>query len=133
MLGWSTRSAPPGQRGAWLNPLIGLVLILALTGAPGDRAQAQTGQTADDTAELQARIEALRSANAAVVGVRATAVDDARSIETLGRRRQGSGVVIDVDGLVLTIGYLTMIAVCRRAWSPTTWPPVSACCKRSPR
>ena len=32
MLGWSTRSAPPGQRGAWLNPLIGLVLILALTG-----------------------------------------------------------------------------------------------------
>ena len=44
------------------------------------------------------------------VTLTATAVDDARSIETLGRRRQGSGVVIDVDGLVLTIGYLILEA-----------------------
>ena len=110
MLDGSTRIVPPGQRAPWLKPLLGLALIVALTGTPGDRAQAQASQTADDTAELQARIEALRSANAAVVGVRATAVDDARSIETLGRRRQGSGVVIDVDGLVLTIGYLILEA-----------------------
>ncbi len=34
------------------------------------------------------------------------AVEDARSAATLGRARQGSGVVISEDGLLLTIGYL---------------------------
>ena len=63
-----------------------------------------------DSPEFQTRVRALRAANAAVVGVQATAVDDARSIETLGRKRQGSGVVIDADGLVLTIGYLILEA-----------------------
>ena len=54
----------------------------------------------------------------------------------------GSGVVIDDDGLVLTIGYLMLEAEqvdllvrtdgapCRPAWSRTTWPPASACCGR---
>lgn len=63
-----------------------------------------------ESAELQTRLRALREANAAVVGVKTIAVDDARSIETLGRTRQGSGVVIDADGLVLTIGYLILEA-----------------------
>ena len=38
------------------------------------------------------------------------AVDDARSAATLGRARQGSGVVIGAGGLVLTIGYLMLEA-----------------------
>ena len=54
--------------------------------------------------------QALARAQAAVVGVQVTVVDDARSIETLGRRRQGTGVVIDANGLVLTIGYLILEA-----------------------
>jgi serine protease Do len=37
-------------------------------------------------------------------------VPDARSNSTLGRVRQGSGVVIAADGLVLTIGYLILEA-----------------------
>jgi S1-C subfamily serine protease len=41
--------------------------------------------------------------------VRAQAVDDARSNQTLGRAREGSGVVIDND-VVLTIGYLILEA-----------------------
>lgn len=41
-----------------------------------------------------------------VVKVRAQAVKDARSASTLGRSREGTGVVIDSNGLVLTIGYL---------------------------
>jgi S1-C subfamily serine protease len=41
-----------------------------------------------------------------VVKVRATAVRDARSGRSLGTQREGTGVVIDQDGLVLTIGYL---------------------------
>ena len=47
----------------------------------------------------------------AVVGVRATVPASARSAETLGQEREGGGVVIRPDGLVLTIGYLIMEAV----------------------
>lgn len=61
-------------------------------------------------AELRTTAEALARARAAVVGVHAMAVDDARSNATLGRERRGSGVVIDVDGLVATIGYLILEA-----------------------
>ena len=39
-----------------------------------------------------------------------TATEDARSAETLGQRRGGSGVVIGQDGLILTIGYLMLEA-----------------------
>jgi S1-C subfamily serine protease len=35
---------------------------------------------------------------------------DARSIQTLGRERTGSGIVIDHKGLILTIGYLMLEA-----------------------
>jgi S1-C subfamily serine protease len=41
-----------------------------------------------------------------VVKVRSNAVPNARSARALGAQRQGTGVVIDSDGLVLTIGYL---------------------------
>lgn len=58
----------------------------------------------------QAMIDALTRANAAVVGVRVGVADDARSAETLGKERTGSGVVIGEDGLILTIGYLMMEA-----------------------
>jgi S1-C subfamily serine protease len=56
------------------------------------------------------RLQALTRAQAAVVGVESTAVDGARSAETLGSERRGSGVLIDADGLVLTIGYLILEA-----------------------
>ena len=35
---------------------------------------------------------------------------DARTTENLGREREGSGIVIDDSGLVLTIGYLMVEA-----------------------
>lgn len=54
--------------------------------------------------------KALERAANAVVGVQAVAVDGARSASTLGKARSGSGVVIDGDGLVLTIGYLILEA-----------------------
>lgn len=46
----------------------------------------------------------------AVVHLRAEVRPDARLAETLGTERAGSGVVIDGDGLVLTIGYLIVEA-----------------------
>jgi len=61
-------------------------------------------------ARLEAHKEALARANAAVVGVNVVAVEDARSIAALGRERQGSGVLIGDDGVVLTIGYLILEA-----------------------
>ena len=46
----------------------------------------------------------------AIVKVSARAVPDARSATTLGHEREGSGVVIGRDGLILTIGYLIVEA-----------------------
>lgn len=42
----------------------------------------------------------------AIVHVRVTALADARSNATLGREREGTGIVIDRDGHIVTIGYL---------------------------
>jgi S1-C subfamily serine protease len=45
-----------------------------------------------------------------VVQVDAVIPGDARTADTLGTERQGSGAVIDDDGLILTIGYLILEA-----------------------
>ena len=58
----------------------------------------------------QASVDAITRAMEAVVGLQVTAAEDARSAETLGREREGSGVVIGGDGLILTIGYLILEA-----------------------
>src|SRR4051812_36165312 len=62
------------------------------------------------TAPQQASMDAVTLALNAVVGVQVTAAEDARSADTLGREREGSGVVIGADGLILTIGYLILEA-----------------------
>jgi S1-C subfamily serine protease len=46
----------------------------------------------------------------AVVKIRAVVPDYARSAKTLGTEREGSGVVIDSRGYILTIGYLILEA-----------------------
>jgi len=51
-----------------------------------------------------------RDTVAAVVSVRAEVPPEARTADTLGRERTGSGVVIDSSGLVVTIGYLILEA-----------------------
>ncbi len=45
-----------------------------------------------------------------LVGVRALVPSDARTAEALGTEREGSGVIIGTEGLVLTIGYLILEA-----------------------
>jgi serine protease Do len=47
---------------------------------------------------------------AAVVKVKTFVPGDSRTAETLGREREGSGVIIDQAGLILTIGYLMVEA-----------------------
>lgn len=52
-----------------------------------------------------------------IVGVRSSIPDEAFTAAALGTRREGSGVVIGADGLVLTIGYL--ITEAREVWLTT--------------
>lgn len=60
--------------------------------------------------EERSGAEALLGALRSTVAVHTRAVDDAGSAATLGRDRQGSGIVIDERGRVLTIGYLVLEA-----------------------
>ena len=84
----------------WTHPFVAAVLLAALP------AQAATVQPPN----AQEMIAALARANAAVVGVRVMVDEEARSAETLGQHRRGSGVMIAPDGLILTIGYLMLEA-----------------------
>ena len=88
----------------WIHTILSALLVLVLGLAPSSSA------ATPPPADPQAVIQALTKANAAVVGVQVTAADGARSAETLGKERRGSGVVIGPDGLILTIGYLMVEA-----------------------
>jgi len=85
--------------------LLALSLAVALA-APASAQSADPSHAGD----LRASAAALERAHAAMVGVFSEAVEEAGSIATLGQWRRGSGVVIDHDGLVLTIGYLILEA-----------------------
>jgi serine protease Do len=93
-----------------LRPL-GLALLAACccgcAGVVGAKPEASNPPAAS---AIEAQARALSQANAATIGLRVKAVEDARSSQTLGPVRQGSGVVIGNDGLVLTIGYLILEA-----------------------
>lgn len=71
---------------------------------------ASFAQAAVPAANAQEAMDAITRAVDAVVGVQVTAAEGARSAETLGQRRSGSGVVIGPEGLILTIGYLILEA-----------------------
>lgn len=70
----------------------------------------QAAAAAPRPTQAQAMLDALTQANAAVVGVQVRAIDGSRTAQTLGQERNGSGVVIGPDGLILTIGYLMLEA-----------------------
>ena len=57
-------------------------------------------------AAANAQSSALDELVSAVVKIRTFINPDGRSVQNLGREREGSGIVIDESGLVLTIGYL---------------------------
>jgi serine protease Do len=96
----------------WLTWALGLTacLVLCVAAAAAEPSPAVPASLRAVAERIEAHKEALARANAAVVGVEVTAIENARSIATLGRERQGSGVLIGDDGLVLTIGYLILEA-----------------------
>src|SRR4051812_21978342 len=56
------------------------------------------------------RAASLEELVSAVVRIKTTIDPDGQTVQSLGREREGSGVVIDEDGLVVTIGYLMVEA-----------------------
>ena len=76
----------------------------ARMGAIATLAMAITGSTG---IAQSTRIEELVSA---VVRIKTHVNPEGRTVEGLGREREGSGILIDNDGLVLTIGYLMVEA-----------------------
>ncbi|CAN5455286.1 S1C family serine protease [soil metagenome] len=98
-----------GQR--TLRTICAVILASAALGAYSAELVTKPADPADkEVVADAAQVEALTKANAAVVGVRVLAVEDAASAQSLGKMRAGSGVVIGNDGLVLTIGYLILEA-----------------------
>jgi len=81
-----------------------------LRGTAAVAALAAAGSVSAQAIDVAAQSRLLHRAAGAVVGLRTQAIEDARSNRTLGREREGSGVVIDRDDLVLTIGYLILEA-----------------------
>ena len=96
------------MRPSLFKPILALpVAIVALAAFVSSYAATAPAANASSA---QTTMDAMAKANAAVVGVKVRAVEDARSAQTLGLNRIGSGVVIDKDGLILTIGYLMLEA-----------------------
>ncbi len=107
------RFASSQVRAARWRRTIAAIVALAALGSGAFAADEPATESADAravVARLEANKAALLRASNAVVGIETVAVDDARSIATLGRERQGSGILIGDDGLVLTIGYLILEA-----------------------
>ena len=75
--------------------LMVMAAVLSLAAMSGARAQSSPS---------------LQDLISGVVGVKTFINPDARTTENLGREREGSGIVIDDSGLVLTIGYLMVEA-----------------------
>ncbi len=77
----------------------------AAPSSPGTAAAAPSASEAEQRA-AQTMIAALDN----IVKLKVTALANARSGRTLGREREGSGVLLADSGLVLTIGYLILEA-----------------------
>jgi S1-C subfamily serine protease len=93
----------PSAREQLPKLLLGALLGTAVALVPALGRGADAGSTASPTIDPEAFF-------AAIVKVETRAVPDARSAATLGNEREGTGIVIGKDGLVLTIGYLLVEA-----------------------
>jgi len=82
---------------------LGLAVLAVVLLAPSTlRAQAP-GEAAPALQDVDAVLSA-------IVHIRMTAADSARSNANLGREREGTGIVIDGDGHIVTIGYVVVEA-----------------------
>ncbi|MGH7322511.1 MAG: S1C family serine protease [Candidatus Rokuibacteriota bacterium] len=97
-------SRPRWWRGA-LIPALSLAFVAAgASAAPRPAAPRFDPGTAQEVPTAVARI------SPAVVGIRARIPRDRPSVPALGPERWGSGVIIDADGTILTVGYVVLEA-----------------------
>jgi S1-C subfamily serine protease len=88
------------------------VLVLAAVALAGaEAAAAEQGQTKLTPELLNA-----------IVRIEATVPSDARTARYLGTTRRGSGILIDDDGLIVTIGYLVTEATAAEVTGPDGKP-----------
>lgn len=107
------RAIQAAPSAAWVGFTASLVLIAALASVPAPARAATVAETSPappGDSEVESRSRALQRAHEAVLGVQVRAVEDGRTLQSLGRERSGSGVLIDHDGRVLTISYLLLEA-----------------------
>jgi S1-C subfamily serine protease len=81
--------------------------MAAQTAMPAERAHARQVQAQQVEARQERETDQMLGA---VVRVRSKALEDARSNSSLGRAREGTGVVIDDAGHILTVGYIVIEA-----------------------
>ncbi|WP_245986204.1 S1C family serine protease [Azospirillum thermophilum] len=93
-----------GVVGNRVTPARALLLLLAMLALPAAPALAQAPRDpAAQSLDPQRLVQA-------VVSITAAILPDAQSARTLGTEREGTGVVIDGSGLIVTVGYTVMEA-----------------------
>ena len=102
------RTDVPSRVRALIACALALMVFCLLVATPAAYAQAKPN-SADSATGSRKGVDADKVFGA-VVKVSVQAIPDARSAATLGREREGSGVVIGDRGLILTIGYLIVEA-----------------------
>lgn len=96
-----------------LAALLSLALSAPLALAQGiDKGTDKPTTTTTTTTDLAPRplSDAVKAVLPSIVTVKSTVPSEARSARNLGTEREGHGVVIDDEGLVLTVGYLVLEA-----------------------
>lgn len=98
------RQIPNGRSPSLLAHMLALAIVLPCLTALSLAQETAPRPPAADTRQV-ATVDAL-----SVVKVSSKVLANARSLASLGQRREGTGVVIDANGLVMTIGYLIIEA-----------------------
>ena len=93
----------------WRILLVAALALLIASPAYADNDETERAPPAPATSAKPGRLDAEKIMGA-IVKVETESVPDARSAESLGTSRSGTGVVIGKDGLILTIGYLIVEA-----------------------
>jgi len=101
------RLSPSGAMRRGIARAVFALAVVVTVPIPAPAATAAAAAPPDRAAADKIDSDKLYSA---IVKVSARAVPDARSAATLGREREGTGIVIGDNGLVLTIGYLIVEA-----------------------
>src|SRR5258708_16183013 len=86
---------------------VSALLLVGLAGVLAQEPKDHTRKSQQTEARVEREAEEMLSA---VVRVRMKAIPDARSNTTLGPTREGTGVVIDERGHIVTIGYIVIEA-----------------------